>query len=105
MTIRDKTCRPWHIPFKAWEVEYTDDFFDWWDGLSAKEQVDIKAVVDGTSRKRAGPPQASCWSDCDLPACKHEGVDYSTCRQTLSGAVRIRPKAYCDSADWWEQGR
>jgi DNA-binding transcriptional regulator YiaG len=31
----------------AWEVEYTDSFFDWWDGLNAEEQLDVKAVVDG----------------------------------------------------------
>lgn len=28
-----------------WEVEYTDDFGDWWDGLSEGEQVAISAAV------------------------------------------------------------
>jgi hypothetical protein len=28
-----------------WEVEYTDQFEAWWDGLSAGEQEDIDAVV------------------------------------------------------------
>lgn len=28
-----------------WEVEYTDEFGDWWDGLSEVEQVAISASV------------------------------------------------------------
>lgn len=29
----------------AWEVEYTDGFERWWNGLSENEQTDIAAVV------------------------------------------------------------
>lgn len=29
----------------AWEVEYTDDFGGWWDGLTADEQVSVAASV------------------------------------------------------------
>lgn len=29
----------------SWEVEYTDEFGDWWDGLSQAEQEDIAFVV------------------------------------------------------------
>ena len=29
----------------AWEVEYTDEFGEWWDILSEDEQEDITAVV------------------------------------------------------------
>jgi hypothetical protein len=28
-----------------WEVEFTDEFFNWWDGLSEAEQVDVNAKV------------------------------------------------------------
>jgi hypothetical protein len=28
-----------------WEVEYTDEFSSWWDGLSEAEQVDVNAKV------------------------------------------------------------
>lgn len=28
-----------------WEVEYTDEFGEWWDSLSEAEQVEIDAVV------------------------------------------------------------
>ena len=28
-----------------WEVEFTNEFGDWWNGLSAKEQEDVRAYV------------------------------------------------------------
>ncbi len=28
-----------------WEVEYTDEFFRWWDGLTEAEQVDVNVKV------------------------------------------------------------
>jgi len=31
---------------REWDVEYTTAFFEWWDGLSAEEQVSVGAVVD-----------------------------------------------------------
>ncbi|MDB5996170.1 MAG: addiction module toxin RelE [Pseudomonas sp.] len=30
----------------GWEVEYTDEFEGWWDGLDAKEQSSVSACVD-----------------------------------------------------------
>jgi len=30
----------------AWEVEFTDDFGDWWDSLTEAEQIEVVAVVD-----------------------------------------------------------
>lgn len=29
----------------AWDVEYTDEFADWWDSLSAQQQADIDGGV------------------------------------------------------------
>jgi len=29
----------------AWEIEYTDEFEVWWDGLNEEEQIDIDSVV------------------------------------------------------------
>ena len=29
----------------AWEVEFTDEFGEWWDSLSEAEQDDLDAVV------------------------------------------------------------
>lgn len=28
-----------------WELEYTDEFGDWWDGLTEKEQQAVRAIV------------------------------------------------------------
>ncbi len=41
----DMICRLWHIPSTAWTVEFTDEFADWWNGLSDNEQVDVDASV------------------------------------------------------------
>jgi hypothetical protein len=30
----------------AWEVEYTDEFGDWWNERSSREQADASAIVD-----------------------------------------------------------
>ncbi|AZE72531.1 hypothetical protein C4K00_2302 [Pseudomonas synxantha] len=29
-----------------WDIEYTDEFGDWWGGLDAKEQSSVAASVD-----------------------------------------------------------
>lgn len=29
-----------------WDIEYTDEFAEWWDELGAKEQVSVSASVD-----------------------------------------------------------
>jgi hypothetical protein len=33
------------MPPMEWEVEFTDEFFHWWDGLTEAEQVDVNAKV------------------------------------------------------------
>jgi hypothetical protein len=30
----------------GWEIEYTDEFEGWWEGLDAKEQASVSASVD-----------------------------------------------------------
>ena len=30
----------------AWEIEYTDEFEEWWDGLAARQQQDFTMTVD-----------------------------------------------------------
>lgn len=37
----------------TWEVEYTDEFGEWWDSLSADEQVSVSASVE--LLEHAGP--------------------------------------------------
>ena len=79
----DKSCHPWHIPCMAWEVEYTDSFFGWWDGLSAEEQLDVKAVVDvlaekgpGLRRPRVGPIVTSRHANMKELIIQHAGRPY-----------------------------
>jgi hypothetical protein len=37
-----------------WEVEFSDEFENWWNGLRAEEQEDIDAVVGVLERKGPG---------------------------------------------------
>jgi hypothetical protein len=41
-----------YIPSRAWDVEYTDEFENWWLELSAEEQESITASV-GLLEERA----------------------------------------------------
>lgn len=34
-----------YIPYVEWNVEFTDAFEDWWNGLSEDEQEDVNAKV------------------------------------------------------------
>ena len=34
-----------YIASMEWEVEFTGEFEDWWNGLSEEEQVDVNAKV------------------------------------------------------------
>lgn len=34
-----------YIPRMPWEVEATDEFAKWWDGLTESEQIDVEASV------------------------------------------------------------
>lgn len=35
-----------YIPSVAWEVEYTDEFGEWWDTLDEDEQASVAAIVE-----------------------------------------------------------
>jgi hypothetical protein len=41
----DEGCRERYIHQVSWDVEYTDEFGVWWDGLTDAEQESIAAVV------------------------------------------------------------
>lgn len=45
----------------AYEVEYTDEFGEWWDDLLVAEQVSIEAVIDLLEERgpRLGYPHSS----------------------------------------------
>jgi hypothetical protein len=35
-----------YIPWVAWDIEFTDTFGEWWEGLTLEEQDSIAMVVD-----------------------------------------------------------
>lgn len=49
----DRLCHPWNTLLSpriydanmTWEVEFTDEFGDWWDGLTCEEQISVNASV------------------------------------------------------------
>lgn len=41
----DGIFRLWHILAMKWEIEYTDEFGQWWETLAKMEQASIDAVV------------------------------------------------------------
>jgi hypothetical protein len=51
-----------------WEVEYTDEFEKWWDGLSEAEQEDVAAYV--TLLEKKGPTLPFPYSS-DIRGAKH----------------------------------
>ena len=51
-----------------WEVEYTDEFEEWWDGLSEDEQEDVAAYVMLLERK--GPTLPFPYSS-DIRGARH----------------------------------
>ena len=51
-----------------WEVEYTDEFEEWWDGLSEAEQEDVAAYV--TLLEKKGPTLPYPYSS-DIRGAKH----------------------------------
>lgn len=60
-TIVNNTFRLWHIPSVACDVEYTDEFGSWWEGLTEAEQTDVAAIIDLLEQRdtRLGFPYSS----------------------------------------------
>ena len=42
-----------YIPLEEWEVEFTNEFGVWWEGLTEAEQIDVRAEVN--LLRRFGP--------------------------------------------------
>jgi hypothetical protein len=81
----DKTFLLDHIPYVAWEVEFTDEFEAWWNALSETEQEDVRASVN-LLRERGpslGRPHADLITTSQHPNMKelrtqHRGRPYRT---------------------------
>jgi hypothetical protein len=57
-----------YIPSVEWTVEYTDEFEEWWDGLSGAEQEDVAAYV--TLLEKKGPTLPFPYSS-DIRGARH----------------------------------
>ena len=79
-----------------WEVEYTDEFSSWWDGLSEAEQVDVNAKV--ILLQKIGPglprPHADLIHSSRHPNMKE--LRDTALGETVSSALCFRPAALCD---------
>ena len=62
---------------KEWEVEYTDEFEGWWNGLTEAEQEDIAAVVGVLREKGPSLRRPVCRIDSYIEASEHEGANHS----------------------------
>lgn len=65
-----------------WEVEYTDEFEEWWESLSESEQEDVSASVQLLEERgpNLGFPHSSGISGSKH---SHAGVKNSAWRQAL----------------------
>ena len=64
---------------REWEIGYTTTFFEWWDGLSAEEQVSVGAVVDRLQERgvRLGYPLSSRVSTSRHPQLRELRVQHA----------------------------
>jgi hypothetical protein len=61
----------------TWEVEYTDQFGEWWDNLVAEEQEAVTAAVNVLQRGGPEPRAAARGHDQAVETQEHEGTDPS----------------------------
>lgn len=67
----------------AWDVEFTDEFGEWWDGLTADEQDSVNFGVrllqergPGLKRPHADAIAESAFPNMRELRCQHEGRPY-----------------------------
>jgi hypothetical protein len=88
-----------------WEVEYTDEFDEWWNGLDESAQASIDAHVG--LLEEHGPNLGYPYSS-DIKDSKHGNmreVAREIERQAVSGLLRLRSAAQRNSTHWWRQDR
>ena len=59
----------------VWEVEFTDEFEDWWHSLSEGEQAEIDAKVD--LLQEHGPLLPRPHADV-IASSRHSNIDFAT---------------------------
>ena len=67
----------------AWEIEFTDEFGEWWDGLSIEEQESVRVSVEllaalgpALTRPHADTVRRSAYPNMRELRIQHEGRPY-----------------------------
>lgn len=84
-----------------WEVEYTDEFEDWWNLLDEDEQEDVDASVGLLIKK--GPNLPFPYSS-GITGSKHSHMRELRIQhkgQNLSRPLCLQPKANCNIVIGW----
>ena len=87
-----------------WEVEYTDEFGDWWKSLTEDEQVDVNAKV--ILLQKLGPALPRPHADL-IRSSRHPNMKELRIQQagrTYRVLFAFDPRR-CDSAAWRRQNR
>jgi len=79
----DRIVHEWNTTDVAWEVEFTDEFEEWWNGLKETDQIKIDAAV--RMLEEYGP---------DLPFPMSSGVNGSRHSHMRELRVQIHGKPY-----------
>jgi hypothetical protein len=104
----DRIFLLWNTAAMAWEVEFTDEFAEWWDSLDEGEQEDVGASVK-VLRERGptlGRPHADLVARSAYPNMKelrtqHDGRPYRTLfafdpkRSLVRGVRSARRQTLC----------
>jgi hypothetical protein len=87
----------------AWDIEFTDEFGAWWDGLTEAEQDSVAADghVLGEFGPALGRPHVRYGERLTVP--QHEGIARSVRWQAVPDTVRLRSASDSAAADWREQ--
>ena len=95
----------WHTVGVAWEVEFTDEFRDWWNALSGEQQDDVAHSVRHLIEfgPALGFPHSSKVGSSRYP--QDAGVADSERWEAASDTLRIQPAPLGNSLDRGREDR
>ena len=79
-----------------WEVEYTDEFGEWFDGLGEEAQEDVALAVEKLEERGPALPRPLSGHGRGLPALEHEGTEAAG--DEHPGAICLRSTPHGDPA-------
>jgi len=87
----------------VWSVEHTDEFAEWYLGLSEAQQDDITATATAVNRTGTATTLSLFVRDQRIEARAYARIARAKQRATAAGILRLRSPAVGDLADWWRQ--